>query len=84
MLQSEFQTLTDAEQRMADMEREIRRLRCELEETEEHHEQATALCILKSHMLDALREMADDEFERDQLGDAVIAYDYLLRKEATP
>lgn len=77
------QRLLEHENRLIEKDREIRRLRYELEEIEEHHEQATALCILKSHMLDALREMAHDEFERDQIGDAVIAFDYLLREEGS-
>lgn len=42
--------------------------------------QPTDLTDLEATMLQALRDMADDEFQRDEIGTALIGYDYLLKR----
>ena len=75
------QRLIDMEEHKGALEQEIRLLRCRLEELEEHHECVTDEVIRKARMLDALRDMARDEFGRRDLGTALAAFDYLLRRE---
>lgn len=38
------------------------------------------LTALEATMLQALRDMAEDEFQRDEIGTALIGYDYLLKR----
>lgn len=42
--------------------------------------QLTDLTDLEATMLQALRDMAYDEFQRDEIGTALIGYDYLLKR----
>lgn len=42
--------------------------------------QLTDLTDLEATMLQALRDMAEDEFQRDEIGTALIGYDYLLKR----
>lgn len=42
--------------------------------------QPTDLTDLEATMLQALRDMAEDEFQRDEIGTALIGYDYLLKR----
>ena len=42
--------------------------------------QPTDLADLEATMLQALRDMAEDEFQRDEIGTALVGYDYLLKR----
>lgn len=42
--------------------------------------QLTDLTDLEATMLQALRDMAEDEFQRDEIGTALVGYDYLLKR----
>lgn len=42
--------------------------------------QLTDLTDLEATMLQAARDMAEDEFQRDEIGTALIGYDYLLKR----
>ena len=42
--------------------------------------QPTDLTDLEATMLQALRDMAEDEFQRDEIGTALIGYDFLLKR----
>lgn len=69
--------VTDAANRARELFAENAKLEARIEELEQME---TNLTDLEATMLQALRDMADDEFQRDEIGTALIGYDYLLKR----
>lgn len=69
--------VTDAANRARELCAENAKLEARIEELEQTE---TNLTDLEATMLQALRDMADDEFQRDEIGTALIGYDYLLKR----
>lgn len=65
----------------AKLEARIEELECKCQDfTTLETAQLTDLTDLEATMLQALRDMAEDEFQRDEIGTALIGYDYLLKR----
>lgn len=69
--------VTDTANRTRELCAENAKLEARIEELEQME---TDLTDLEATMLQALRDMADDEFQRDEIGTALIGYDYLLKR----
>ena len=73
--------VTDAANRARELCAENAKLEARIEELEQMETaQLTDLTDLEATMLQSLRDMADDEFQRDEIGTALIGYDYLLKR----
>ena len=73
--------VTDAANRVRELCAENAKLEARIEELEQMETaQLTDLTDLEATMLQSLRDMADDEFQRDEIGTALIGYDYLLKR----
>ena len=69
--------VTDAANRARELCAENAKLEARIEELEQME---TDLTDLEATMLQALRDMAEDEFQRDEIGTALIGYDHLLKR----
>ena len=73
--------VTDAANRARELFAENAKLEARIEELEQMETaKLTDLTDLEATMLQSLRDMADDEFQRDEIGTALIGYDYLLKR----
>jgi len=81
-LSDECRTLEDrvrkAERSLAEAEAENARLEADIVTANKTVRELKAGGI-KADMLDALRQMAHEEWERDEIGTALVGFDYLLR-----
>lgn len=81
MEEAHRRAVTDAANRAQKLCAENAKLETRIEELEQMETaQLTDLTDLEATMLQALRDMAYDEFQRDEIGTALIGYDYLLKR----